>query len=106
MKGDLVWQIIEEVGADGVELFLPEGNREPGDFSYIECYTKKEWEYTIRLNLWKWVPWFWKEMNGKINYLFEISKYEYLKWTEERKPYHRMSEYHNLSWENFMKLLK
>ena len=36
MKGDLVWQIMEEVGADGVELFLPEGNREPGDFSYIE----------------------------------------------------------------------
>lgn len=99
MKGDTIWQIMKEIGADGIELILPDE-----DVLHIDQYTKEEWSKLKDYNYIGWIPWFWKKMNGKINYLFEISNEGYLKWTEERNPYHRMSKYQGIRWSDLGKV--
>ena len=107
MKSDIVWQIMEEIEADGVELILPDedDNLDSKYFLHVHQYTKEQWEKLKSYNYAEWIPWFWKKMNGKINYLFEVSNEGYLKWTEERNPYHRMSKYPGISWKELMKIV-
>ena len=44
MKGDTIWQIMEEIGADGIELILPDedDNLDSKYFLHIDQYTKEE----------------------------------------------------------------
>ena len=46
MKGDIVWQIMEEIEADGVELILPDedDNLDSKYFLHVHQYTKEQWE--------------------------------------------------------------
>ena len=108
MKGDTIWQIMEEIGADGIELILPDedDNLDSKYFLHIDQYTKEELNKLKDYNYIGWTPWFWKKMNGKINYLFGISNEGYLKWTEERNPYHRMSKYQGIRWSDLSKLFR
>ena len=108
MKGDTIWNIMEEIGADGIELILPDedNNLDSKYFLHIDQYTKEEWSKLKDYSYIRWTPWFWKKMNGKINYLFEISNDGYLKWTEERNPCHRMSKYKGIRWSDLSKLFR
>lgn len=108
MNGDTIWQIMEEIGADGIELIHPDedDNLDSKYFLHIDQYTKEEWSKLKDYNYIGWTPWFWKKMNGKINYLFGISNEGYLKWTEERNPYHRMSKYQGIRWSDLGKVFR
>ena len=108
MKGDTIWQIMEKIGVDGIELILPDedDNLDSKYFLHIDQYTKEELNKLKDYNYIGWTPWFWKKMNGKINYLFGISNEGYLKWTEERNPYHRISKYQGIRWSDLSKLFR
>ena len=107
MKGDVIWQIMEEIEADGIELVLPDedSNLDSKYFLHIAHYTKEEWSKLKDYNYIGWTPWFWKMMNGKINYLVGISTEGYLKWTEESNPYLRTGKYPSVKWRELTKLL-
>lgn len=42
MKGDTIWQIMEEIGADGIELLLEDVDKEEPVLSQRKFYTKEE----------------------------------------------------------------
>lgn len=105
MKGDYISEIMEKIQADGVELLLEDIDKEEPVLSQRKFYTKEEWDNDNKYyNYEWWHPWFWKKMNGKINYLYEISSEGYMKWIEEQDPNRRLNSGH-VTWRSLAKFL-